>query len=146
MNKVQNLYGEKIKLSVTLYNLSADGSVCIEEQKSLELWYELTLQSWIMAFYVIEREVQEDRKHSEASNFCFIEIRGGNILQINACRCQSYFPDLHQSQSKKRWKKAQGNQYQFCTTGKWWPPSASLPEDMTKGNLSPAAINDDYKS
>lgn len=37
MNKVQNLYGEKIKLSVTLYNLSADGSVCIEEQKSLEL-------------------------------------------------------------------------------------------------------------
>lgn len=38
-----------------------------------------------MAFYVIEREVQEDRKHSEASNFCFIEIRGGGEHTSDKC-------------------------------------------------------------
>lgn len=47
---------------------------------------------------------------------------------------------------QKGGKKAQGNQYQLCATGKWWSASVSLPEDMTKGNLSPAAIKDDYKS
>lgn len=31
---------EKIKLSVTLYNISANSSVCIEEQESLEFWCE----------------------------------------------------------------------------------------------------------